>query len=142
MAAKQIPDQKCRASWCTERHAWIPDEVLISETLNHPNLLKQYDIFLDNRTWTLVMEYLPSFLDLFDYVAENGHLSENASREVLAQLLDTTLYLITKKVDHRDNKCENVLYNPVTHKIRLIDFGSIYLPPEFHNTGPTPTCQQ
>ena len=84
------------------------------------------------------MEYLPSFLDLFDYVAENGHLSENASREVLAQLLDTTLYLITKKVDHRDNKCENVLYNPVTHKIRLIDFGS----PEFHNTGPTPTCQQ
>ena len=93
------------------------------------------------------MEYLPSFLDLFDYVAENGH----ASREVLAQLLDTTLYLITKKVDHRDIKCENVLYNPVTHKIRLIDFGSashlpgtrynsyrgtaIYLPPEYHNTG-------
>mgnify|MGYP005728046113 CR=1 FL=1 len=112
-AAKQIPDQKCRASWCTERHAWIPDEVLISETLNHSNLLKQYDISLDNRTWTLVMEYLPSFLDLFDYVAENGH----ASREVLAQLLDTTLYLITKKVDHRDIKCENVLYNPVTHKI-------------------------
>ncbi|XP_063676995.1 serine/threonine-protein kinase pim-2-like [Bolinopsis microptera] len=60
------------------------------------------------------------------------------------------MYCRSKKIDHRDIKDENILYNPNTKHVMLIDFGSasfvsssynrlqgtdIYHPPEFFSDG-------
>ena len=152
-AAKIINDSKCkRKTWCEDRSAMIPDEILISETLDHPNLISLHEIYFEQSCWIIVMEYLPGFVDLFDHISQNGALSVEDAREVLTQLLDTCTYLISIGIDHRDIKDENILYNPLTHQIKLIDFGSasripdtpytsyqgteVYLPPEHFNCGP------
>ena len=152
-AAKIVPDSRCkRKSWCEDRSAVIPDEILLSETLEHPNLLDLTEIYFEQDHWIIVMEYLPGYMDLFDYISTHGALTVADSRKVLTQLLDTCLYLISVGVDHRDIKDEYILYNPATRRIKLIDFGSasripdgpyssfqgtqVYLPPEYFHYGP------
>ena len=153
-AAKIMDDSKCkRKTWCDDRSALIPDEILLSETLDHPNLINLHEIYFEQNSWIILMEYIPDFVDLFDHISKSGALTVEDAREVLTQLLDTCSYLISLGIDHRDIKDENILYNPVTRKIKLIDFGSaswipeneapytsyqgteVYLPPEHFNYG-------
>jgi serine/threonine protein kinase len=151
-AAKIISDLKCRQkTWCPEREERIPDEVVILNSLEHPNIIELHEIYFEQSCWILVMEYLPDFVDLFDHISQNGALSNKDAREILTQLLDTCSYLISIEIDHRDIKVENVLYNPTTGRIRLIDFGCasflpdtpynyhrgtrLFLPPEYFNSG-------
>ena len=151
-AAKIIKDSKCkRKSWCADRSAMIPDEILLSETLVHPNLMNLRELYFEQASWVIVMDYLPDFVDLFDHICQNGALSVADARHILTQLLDTCRYLISLGIDHRDIKDENILYNPSTRRIKLIDFGSaslipdvpyssyqgteVYLPPEYFNYG-------
>ena len=153
-AAKIVDDSRCkRKTWCDDRSALIPDEILLSETLDHPNLINLQEIYFEQNSWIIVMEYIPDFVDLFDHISTKGALTVQDAREVLTQLLDTCSYLISLGIDHRDIKDENILYNPITRRIKLIDFGSaswipeneapytsyqgtqVYLPPEHFNYG-------
>ncbi|KAL5250224.1 hypothetical protein ACHWQZ_G016078 [Mnemiopsis leidyi] len=152
-AAKLVADSKClRKTWCAERKEKILDEILLSETLDHPNILDLQEIFYTGRFWILVMDYFPDFVDLSDYIVIHGAMSVCDAREIVTQLLDTCLYLISLDIDHRDIRVSNILYNPSTRRIKLIDFGSackitplpytstpsengMFLPPEYHRTG-------
>ena len=151
-AAKVVPDVQChRKSWCELRGAWIPDEILLSETLDHPNIVRLEEIFFEENKWILVMEFLPGFVELFEYTAQTGHMSVKHARNVTKQLVDAVNYLATLGIDHRDIKDENILYNPTTKQMKLIDFGSaslipetpytklqgtdVYIPPEYFRHG-------
>jgi serine/threonine protein kinase len=151
-AAKVISNSNCgRKTKCPIRSKRIPDEVMILETLEHPNIIHIHEAYYERNFWIIIMEYLPDFVDLFDHISKNGALSVKDAREVLTQLVDTCSYLISVEIDHRDIKAENVLYNPQTRRIRLIDFGcaslmpdipystfrgtKLYLPPEYFNSG-------
>ena len=151
-AAKIIPDSKCRRkTHCIERDTYIPDEIMLSETLEHPNILAVEGIFFEQESWVIVMEYAPGVIDLFEHISKTGLFSVSDTRNLLAQLIHTVNYLLSKGVDHRDIKDENILYNPTTKNIKLIDFGSasilptqpytrfqgtdVYIPPEFYLYG-------
>jgi len=77
-------------------------------------------------------------------------MSESTAASIISQTLDAVMYCRSKKIDHRDIKDENILYNPDTKHVMLIDFGSasfvspsynrlqgthIYHPPEFFSAG-------
>ena len=97
----------------------------------------------------MVMDHCPGYVDLFDYIAEHGAMSSADAANIITQLIQTFHYLTTQGIDHRDLKDENILYNPDTKLIKLIDFGSasllsespysfkrgtdVYIPPEYHN---------
>ena len=99
------------------------------------------------------MDHLDGYVDLFDYISKTGPLTEPDTKHVISQLVQTTCYLFFSKVDHRDIKDENLLYNPLTKQIKLIDFGSasrlpapgirytkfqgteVYVPPEYYRHG-------
>ena len=150
---KMINDIKCyRKTWCEERQMMIPDEIILWKPLSHPNLLNLEDTYLENDTWFILMEYVPGFIDLFDYIDRRGPVNTNAVRYILSQILNTIYYLMSQDIDHRDIKDENILFNPTTRQIKLIDFGSasliipdthytifqgtdVYMPPEFYHTG-------
>ena len=148
-AAKIIKDEKCkRKTWCKQRNAWIPDEIMLSENLKHQNLLDLHEIYFEQNCWIILMEYLSDFVDLFEYIGDKKPMSTDDIRHLMIQAVDVCNYLICKGIDHRDIKDENILYNPITKQIKLIDFGSasllstdrysryqgteVYLPPEYH----------
>jgi calcium-dependent protein kinase len=66
----------------------------------------------------LVMEFL-DFPTLAEVMLEN----EADIKNVMIQLLNTLSYLHRENIVHRDVKPENILYDPLTKKIKLIDFG-------------------
>ncbi|XP_063674845.1 serine/threonine-protein kinase prk-2-like isoform X2 [Bolinopsis microptera] len=153
-AAKIVPQARCRrTTWCTARQMWVPDEVTIWEALQpHDNIVQLVESYLERGHWILVTEYLTGYLDLFDYNIAIKKLPLTEVRAILRQVIRTCQNLIELGVDHRDIKDENLLYNPETQHVKLLDFGSasritpeqtynhiqgtdIYIPYEFYSSS-------
>ena len=74
------------------------------------------------------MEYCPSNVDLHKHMQKTRTpFPEENAAIVIKQVLSTCLYCRTLRIDHRDIKDNNILYNSETHQIKLIDFGSATL---------------
>ena len=152
-AVKIVPDMKClRKTWCPRFNKKVPDEVSLWLPLCHPNLVSLLEVFYDeeNNYWMYVMDYERDYQDLFNYIDQHGPLTSAASSVITRQVVKAVHYLISCGVDHRDIKDENILLNPTTLQIKLIDFGSasklsptlepyttyqgtdVYLPPEYY----------
>ena len=154
LAVKIMDGDRCRnKTWCPTRQEWLPNELVLWESLSHPNIVNLLDVYrnIQTCTWYFVMEYNPGFEDLFNYVERTRSLPSRESANIIRQLVNVVYYLTLQNVDHRDLKDENILYNPATKQIKLIDFGSsaklspdpysyfrgtdVYIPPEYFLTG-------
>jgi calcium-dependent protein kinase len=51
------------------------------KSLDHPNIIKLYEAFEDNRNIYLVMEVCEGG-ELFDRIIEKGHFTENEARVI------------------------------------------------------------
>ena len=60
--------------------------------------------------------------ELFDYLFDNK-LKETDAADIIKQLLHCINYLNTKSICHRDLKLENIVINPSTLKVKILDFG-------------------
>lgn len=77
---------------------------------------------MDHKKLYLVFEYVDG-LDLSDYILENTKISEEKAIKILKQICSTINYLHSIHICHRDIKLDNIMVNPETLKIKLIDFG-------------------
>ena len=153
-AVKTVRDDKIRnKTWSEKRQDYMPNELVLWENLDHPNIVSLVSVYLDSEIplWYFVMEYNPGFVDLFRYIDTAEFMENRVAATIIRQLVKVVYYLTMQNVDHRDLKDENILYNPVTHQIKLIDFGSsaeltsqpykefrgtdVYIPPEYYQTG-------
>ena len=103
-------------------------EVEILARLNHPNIIRIYEMFEDEKKYYIVSE-LCTGGELFDFITQQGHLSEDMAAEIMRQLLSAVSYCHENHIVHRDLKPENLLLDsPVVadHSctIKLIDFGT------------------
>ena len=97
-------------------------EILTLKKVDHPNIVKIYEIFKDEKFLYIVMEFCEG-KELFEYVVENTKINEKDSSGITKQLLKTIKYLNSLKICHRDIKPENILINPKNLHIKVIDFG-------------------
>lgn len=121
-------DRVKRRTYCPTSKMEIPDEIALWRNLRHKNIIRYCQHFFENGTWIVVMEHCSGYKDLFSYVNNRKTpMSENTAASIISQTLDAVLYCRSLKIDHRDIKDENLLYNPKTKQIKLIDFGSASL---------------
>jgi calcium-dependent protein kinase len=103
-------------------------EIEIHRSLDHPNVVKLYEIYEDARCMYLVMEYCTGG-ELFDRIVEVGSFSEAQTALILKQMLRAVAYLHNEHICHRDLKPENFLLEnekPVDdpeNMVKIIDFG-------------------
>ena len=102
-------------------------EVEISLSLNHPHIIKYYEVYEDLKSVSVVMD-LAEGGDLFDFILKSpdGRLSDEVTLELMIQILETMDYLHNeKKICHRDIKPENflIIIEDSKPNIKLIDFG-------------------
>ena len=86
----------------------IKKEMRIMSTLNHPNILKAFEIFEDEKNFYIIMEK-PERGDLFNYIGNKKRLSISESTFIFYQLVNGIHYLHKNKICHRDLKPENIL---------------------------------
>ena len=71
----------------------------------------------------MIMEYAEG-RELFNYIIEQGYLSEEESRAIFQQIIDAVYYFHKMGICHRDLKPENILFDSKEKKrIKIIDFG-------------------
>jgi calcium-dependent protein kinase len=107
-----------------ERNAMLK-EVSILKSLDHPNIIKMFDMYQDDIYYYIVIEYC-SGGELFDRVKDNSDgFSEKEAAGYLRQLLSALSYLHSRQIVHRDLKAENLLFENERSdaNMKLIDFG-------------------
>lgn len=97
-------------------------EIVTLKKVDHPNIVKIYEIFKDTKNLYIVMEFVDG-KELFEYVVEHTKINEKDSAAITKQLLKTIKYLNSLNICHRDVKPENILINPKSLHIKVIDFG-------------------
>lgn len=117
-AIKIIPKCNMHAAADMER---FEREVRVVLKMNHPGIIKIYDLLADDKFFYLVMELFHG-KDLLEFVPAPGTINERESKIIFKQILDTINYIHGQGVAHRDLKLENVLMDS-SQRIKLIDFG-------------------
>ena len=115
---------------------WLK-EIHILRNLDHPNILKCFEIFEDSRLYYVATEYCPAG-DLFSEIVKMKKFKESQVADLMFQLLSALVYCHSKRVIHRDLKPENILLmeKGESLSIKVADFGSsVVLDPDARLSG-------
>ncbi|XP_024132979.1 serine/threonine-protein kinase SIK2 isoform X2 [Oryzias melastigma] len=105
-------------------------EVQIMKMLDHPHIIKLYQVMETKNMLYLVTEYAKSG-EIFDYLAKHGRLSELEARRKFWQILSAVEYCHNRNIVHRDLKAENLLLDGhMNIKIADFGFGNFFKPGE------------
>lgn len=106
----------------------IEREIIIMKLLNHPNVLRLYDVWETNTSLYMVLEYAEKG-ELFNLLVERGPLPENEAVCFFRQIIIGVSYCHALGIVHRDLKPENLLLDHNLN-IKIADFGMAALETE------------
>eukprot|EP01090_Pellita_catalonica_P004936 TRINITY_DN1474_c0_g1_i4.p1 TRINITY_DN1474_c0_g1~~TRINITY_DN1474_c0_g1_i4.p1 ORF type:complete len:678 (+),score=129.02 TRINITY_DN1474_c0_g1_i4:147-2180(+) len=98
-------------------------EYRIHESLNHPCVVRQYDVFqIEENSFCTVLEFCEDG-DLDVYLKKHTYLREREARAIIKQIFSGLLYLSTQKrqIIHYDLKPGNILF--LNGQVKITDFG-------------------
>lgn len=100
------------------------NEISALKKLNHPNIVKLYDIFEDRSHYYVAMEYI-SGGELFDRISAKTAYSESDAKNICLTILAAIKHCHDNDIVHCDIKPENLMmlnsYDDAA--IKLVDFG-------------------
>ena len=113
------------------KRAGLISEITILKSQDHPNIIRVYEFFEDERRLYIVMEHC-SGGELFAEIIKRKNFNEINAAQIMQQLFSALAYLHGKQVVHRDLKPENILLEDQHDvlNIKIIDFGTAVIVPE------------
>ena len=96
-------------------------EMEILKRMHHVNVVRTYEIISTDTTYFIFMDFCAKG-ELFNYIVQQQHLSEEKSAFFYYQIINGIEYIHNKGVCHRDLKPENLLLTEKM-KLKIIDFG-------------------
>ncbi|KAF8433219.1 kinase-like domain-containing protein [Boletus edulis BED1] len=99
----------------------IEREIVIMKLIEHPNVMRLYDVWETSSDLYLILEYVEGG-ELFDYLCTRGRLAPSEARACFQQIIAAIDYCHRFGVAHRDLKPENLLRDREGN-IKVADFG-------------------
>lgn len=93
--------------------------------MDHPNIIKFYEAYVDEKYFHLVTEFCGGG-ELFEQIiSKRGKFSEAFASKIIKQVLSAIKHLHDMGICHRDLKPENILFESKSKdaQVKLIDFG-------------------
>lgn len=102
----------------------IENEVKALELLNHPNIIRFFDLFEDRQSFQICMELVKGG-DLFDRIDKKASYTEKDAQDVCRIVLSAIKHCHDLNVIHRDLKPENLMMRSFhdDSDIIIVDFG-------------------
>ena len=100
-------------------------EIQVLAKLDHPNIVKYYETYDDEKNFSLVMELCEGG-ELFERIVKRKRLNEKDAAEILFKLTHAISHCHSRNIVHRDLKAENVLFETKSvnkNDVKIIDFG-------------------
>ncbi|RXN15197.1 serine threonine- kinase pim-2-like protein [Labeo rohita] len=129
VAVKYVPKMKDTTYITTVLHPKpLPLEIALAIIVNRepncPHIIELLDWQDDPDCYFIVMEHSESSIDLEKFLkCSGGVISEQVAQYIMWQTIYAANFCCYRGVFHRDIKLQNVLVNPTTLEIKLIDFG-------------------
>ena len=103
----------------------IVKEIEIVKDLDHPNIVKMYESYEDDKYLYIVTELIQGG-ELFDELIRRKRFTEEDCAWIIKQILEALSYWHANSLVHKDIKPENILLDkPKDIKgVKLIDFGT------------------
>ncbi|XP_058242912.1 serine/threonine-protein kinase pim-1-like [Hemibagrus wyckioides] len=106
----------------------LPVEVALMKMVSKPlcckNVLEMLQWFEMSDCFILVLERPSPCMDVQQFLEHHdGWLSEALAQKIMSQVVKAAHHCCNAGVLHRDIKAENLLINPDTLEVKLIDFG-------------------
>lgn len=86
----------------------ILNEIQILKDLDHPNILKMYEVFEDEKQYYIITDICQGG-ELFDEIVARGKFSEIDASVIMRQVLGCINYCHKNKIVHRDLKPEHIM---------------------------------
>lgn len=118
VAIKVLPPKKTASKKAVQRFL---REARVSARLDHPHIVKIYDIGEEDGMFHIVMEYVPGD-SLRDLIEDEKPINIPYMGELFAQLCNAMAYAHSQHITHRDIKPENIKVT-IDNKIKVMDFG-------------------
>ncbi|CAJ0945084.1 unnamed protein product, partial [Mesorhabditis belari] len=96
-------------------------EIEVLKRLNHPHIIKLYQVMETTNIIYLVTEYAPNG-EVFDLISRHSRLTEEDARFKFWQIISAIDYCHKMGVVHRDLKAENLLLDG-NFRLKIADFG-------------------
>jgi calcium-dependent protein kinase len=106
----------------------IISEINMLKNLDHPNIVKLFEIYEDKSYLFLVMEELKGgelFDRILDRAQNKNYYTEKEVSRLFKQIVSGINYCHKEKICHRDIKPENIVFSDASEQsdVKLIDFG-------------------
>nr|POE56238.1 carbon catabolite-derepressing protein kinase [Quercus suber] len=98
----------------------IEREIQYLQLLRHPHIIKLFTVITTPGEIIMVLEYAGG--ELFDYIVQNGKMTEVKARKFFQQIVCAVEYCHRHKIVHRDLKPENLLLDEQLN-VKIADFG-------------------
>ena len=95
--------------------AKLIDEIKILKKLDHPNIMKIFECFVDEKNFYIISDFCDQG-DLLGKLEKLGNMNEIVVKFLMEQIFNAVAYLHSKNVLHGDIKLENILLYTATTK--------------------------
>lgn len=101
------------------------NEVALLKNMDHPNIVRLYELYQDDKNYFLVTEFLTGG-ELLDKITKQKVFTEKMAAEYMKQIMSALAYCHAEKIIHRDLKPANIMFesNDPQARIKVIDFGT------------------
>lgn len=106
----------------------IEAEIQVLKTLDHPNVIKIFEVYEDYNNLYIIQEVCAGgeiLQRIADAISRGKVLTEKYAQELMHQLIGALAYIHEQNIVHKDLKPENVMYQTTDlhSDIKVIDFG-------------------
>eukprot|EP01083_Nonionella_stella_P025117 69186_1 len=100
-------------------------EVVILESLQHPNILELFGVYLDRSSYFIATAYY-SGGEFFDRIIKIKKFSEKQALKYIKPILGAVQFMHDKAIVHRDLKPSNMVFDRKgkNGQLKIIDFGT------------------
>ena len=124
-AMKKIPKLRNNMNNINE----IINEIEILKHLDHPNIVKIFEFFIEADGYYIITEYCHEG-ELFKLIKKKGFFTEKIAANIMYQIFQAIHYChVSNNIIHRDLKPENIMIESIDYEtgfynIKIIDFGT------------------